>query len=318
MGKEPGGPEHRRRPVDAPLAAATGAPAEGLHAASESGGRRDPGAHAGDVGSVLQPARDLETRQLREVGQEQGCVRADLEAVPADVREHRYRHRQRPARQGEPHGADDRQAVPEAVRDQAADRVAGAFSDHDTLRLRGIEVTHSSESRMRAIAVLVLLAGSALVSAQSAASGPPPAFEVASVKPNNSGASGSSSYTGKGRLTATNVQLRLLIAQAYGIPSNRIAAPNWIDSARFDINARALENTPDSQTNLMLRSLLVDRFKLAARTEMRDQPIYALVVADKGGKLGPFLQPAAECDKKPMMGAPTDARAVFPQAVLGV
>ena len=63
---------------------------------------------------------------------------------------------------------------------------------------------------MRAIAVLVLLAGSALVSAQSAPSGPPPAFEVASVKPNNSGASGSSSYTGKGRLTATNVQLRLL------------------------------------------------------------------------------------------------------------
>ena len=170
---------------------------------------------------------------------------------------------------------------------------------------------------MRAIAVLVLLAGSALVSAQSAASGPPPAFEVASVKPNNSGASGSSSYTGKGRLTATNVQLRLLIAQAYGIPSNRIAAPNWIDSARFDINARALENTPDSQTNLMLRSLLVDRFKLTARTEMRDQPIYALVVADKGGTLGPFLQPAAECDKKPMMGAPSDARAVFPQAVLG-
>ena len=171
---------------------------------------------------------------------------------------------------------------------------------------------------MRFVAILVLTAGSVIAAAQ--AQQPPTAhlaFEVASVKPNNSGASGSSSYTGKGRLTASNVQLRLLIAQAYGIPSNRIAAPNWIDSARFDINARALENTPDSQTNLMLRSLLVDRFKLAARTEMRDQPIYALVVADKGGKLGPFLQPAAECDRKPMMGAPSDARAAFPQAALG-
>ena len=37
--------------------------AEGVHAASDDVARRDPRAHAGRLGSVLQPAADLEARR---------------------------------------------------------------------------------------------------------------------------------------------------------------------------------------------------------------------------------------------------------------
>jgi uncharacterized protein (TIGR03435 family) len=45
--------------------------------------------------------------------------------------------------------------------------------------------------------------------------------------------------------------------------------------------------------NLMLRSLLADRFKLVAHTEQRELPIYTLVKAREDGKLGSALKPAA-------------------------
>jgi uncharacterized protein (TIGR03435 family) len=46
----------------------------------------------------------------------------------------------------------------------------------------------------------------------------------------------------------------------------------------------------------MLQALLVDRFKLALRTETRQMPIYELVVASRDGKPAPQLRPAqADC-----------------------
>lgn len=145
---------------------------------------------------------------------------------------------------------------------------------------------------MRYAAILTLLA-SVITAAQSA----PPAFEVASVKPNNSGSTSFSSRAGRGSLTASNTPLRRLIIQAYGVRDNRLVGPSWIDTARFDINARAPEGTTDGALYLLLRTLLTERFKLVMKTEMREQPIYALVLANVDGRLGSGIRRAAECDK---------------------
>lgn len=133
-----------------------------------------------------------------------------------------------------------------------------------------------------------------------------PAFEVASVKANTSGGPGSSGRTGRGSVTFTNFTTRSLISNAYDIRGNRIlGGPSWIDSDRFDVNARAAENIPDSGLAPMMRTLLADRFKLVVKREVRDEPVYALVVARDDKRLGPSLRPSTDCTK----AGPTTGRA---------
>jgi uncharacterized protein (TIGR03435 family) len=71
------------------------------------------------------------------------------------------------------------------------------------------------------------------------------------------------------------------------------SGPGWIDSDRFDIAARAPEGAPVDNPS-MTRRLLRDRFKLAAHTEVRQEQVYALVVARSDGRLGAQLKPAAQ------------------------
>jgi uncharacterized protein (TIGR03435 family) len=123
-------------------------------------------------------------------------------------------------------------------------------------------------------------------------------FEVASVKPNVSqdrivqiGQTGT-------RFTARGVTLALLIRTAYGVQEFQvIGAPPWADSDRFDVvatmpdvsGAPAVASGGPSRQSLMLRALLEERFGLAAHTEKREMPVYAIVVARKDGQLGPSL-----------------------------
>jgi bla regulator protein BlaR1 len=131
------------------------------------------------------------------------------------------------------------------------------------------------------------------------------AFEVASVKPNKSGDGriGFQIQPG-GRFTATNVPVRELIRMAYGIQSFQlVGGPDWIGSERFDIVAKAESDPPPSPPGgppgpilMMVRNLLVERFKLAVHNETRDLPIYALVMARADGRLGPqFRASQVDC-----------------------
>ena len=156
------------------------------------------------------------------------------------------------------------------------------------------------------MAVLVLVAAAAV-----AAQAPPPRqdppgatlrFEVASVKPNTSGSTSASSNDYPGRYAAANMALRRLISIAYRmhpvLDRDRIIGPSWIDSARFDINARAPENTPAAQMPDLLRTLLAERFQLAAHLEAREGPVYALVMAREDRKPGAQLRPSTlDCSK---------------------
>jgi uncharacterized protein (TIGR03435 family) len=142
-----------------------------------------------------------------------------------------------------------------------------------------------------------------------------PAFDVASVRqsPPGSSVKGTdllSPFTNaapKGGLFSTNAPLFLYIIFAYKITDSSQfqslaqSMPSWAQSDKFDIEARVDGAPPKEQVQLMLRSLLEDRFKLKAHFETKQQPIYALVL-DKPGVTGAQLRshPAdAPCVERP-------------------
>ena len=133
-------------------------------------------------------------------------------------------------------------------------------------------------------AVLLALASSA---AFSQAPAPRPSFEVASIKPNHSGSNNSNNDWDNGLVRATNVTLKQCIASAYDVRGDQISGPDWLATERFDIVAKAGAPVEDQQIELMLQSLLADRFHLALHRETREMKAYALVVAKGGSKLTP-------------------------------
>jgi uncharacterized protein (TIGR03435 family) len=140
------------------------------------------------------------------------------------------------------------------------------------------------------LVVVPLATAIASASAQAPISQPfsRPTFEVASVKRNNDPNAPVSMRVLPDRFTMTNAPVRLLINAAYTLATYQyIGMPNWPE--RYDIAAKAPDGVAPDQMPLMLQSLLADRFKMVARRETRDSPIYALVVSRSDRRLGSRL-----------------------------
>lgn len=75
-----------------------------------------------------------------------------------------------------------------------------------------------------------------------------------------------------------------------------IGGPAWIDSIRYDIEAKADGANATEMTGPMLLSLLKERFHLETHREPRNTPVYLLSVADGGPKLKPAV--SSECVTK--------------------
>lgn len=113
----------------------------------------------------------------------------------------------------------------------------------------------------------------------------PSAFEVASVKPSKA-EEGHSSWTSRlGNLDMHNVTLRTVILAAYEIKGYQLVGPDWLDTERFDIAAKASSVTQDDQLPPLMQALLAERFHLAVHRETKSMPAYALVVAKNGLKI---------------------------------
>ncbi len=128
-----------------------------------------------------------------------------------------------------------------------------------------------------------------------------PAFEVAAIKRNVSGGvfSGNRTLPG-GRINMENQRLRQIIRSAYGSADLEvIAGPGWIDSERWDIVASAGADTRDGNWREMLKTLLIERFKLVARVEQRERPVFSLVFAHADKQLGPAIHPTVCAPKVP-------------------
>lgn len=117
-----------------------------------------------------------------------------------------------------------------------------------------------------------------------------PRFEVASIRPASEAeqASGSSGVTtGKGRLNAQNVTLRRCIIGAYEVgPNQVVGGPAWLDSARWDIQAKSEAPTDDDVLMMkQFQTLLAERFQLVVRRDTREMRAYILDAAKNGPKL---------------------------------
>jgi uncharacterized protein (TIGR03435 family) len=114
-----------------------------------------------------------------------------------------------------------------------------------------------------------------------------PSFEVASVKPADPKNRGMAlDKLPGGRFIATNVSLRILLKEAYGMRDFQIeGAPQWFDSARWDVSAKSERAASDQEMTEMLQSLLAQRFALKLRQEERELQVYVLTAAKNGTKL---------------------------------
>jgi uncharacterized protein (TIGR03435 family) len=120
---------------------------------------------------------------------------------------------------------------------------------------------------------------------------PLPAYDVVSIKSNHSGSGSRGTSTNNDSYTATNISLKNLLEDAYGIKEDLISGISGpIDSARFDIQAKVVDADPRAkkltgkQRRAMLLPFLDERFHLKAHTETRTLPVYELIVLEDGPK----------------------------------
>jgi uncharacterized protein (TIGR03435 family) len=75
------------------------------------------------------------------------------------------------------------------------------------------------------------------------------------------------------------------------IEAFRSAAPDWVLTSHFDIEARIEDaSASKDQIRSMMRALLADRFHLVTHEQVRETNVFALV-PNKPGVTGPKLQP---------------------------
>jgi uncharacterized protein (TIGR03435 family) len=116
-------------------------------------------------------------------------------------------------------------------------------------------------------------------------------FEVASLKPSQ--ASSGQGFAirpapGGQRYEATNCPISVMIRVAFRIKAEQISGgPAWLDTDRFDMEARAEKPSSADELHVMLMNMLMDRLQLKFHHAKRDMQMYGLTV-DKGGpKLTP-------------------------------
>jgi uncharacterized protein (TIGR03435 family) len=151
---------------------------------------------------------------------------------------------------------------------------------------------------MLAVAVGVVASGAMPAFGGDRAASRTLSYEVVSIKLNKSPSAAASMQARPNGEVYTNITVGSLILSAYGrtTTGDVIGWPKWSDKARFDVNAKMdadtsakLQMLPINEQvvrrQLMLRSLLAERFRLRVHDGKKRRRVYALVVAKQGCKL---------------------------------
>jgi uncharacterized protein (TIGR03435 family) len=152
-------------------------------------------------------------------------------------------------------------------------------------------------TKMWLAGLAVLVAGTAAEQTTDA----PPAFDVASVKVSQTGAAvrdggGRGMFGGRGggrgniqvsaaSLSMRNVTLKNAVRWAYHVSEYQVSGPDWFDSARYNIEARAPGPSTEEKLQLMLQGLLAERFKLTLHRHSKEFQVYVLSPGKSGAKL---------------------------------
>jgi uncharacterized protein (TIGR03435 family) len=164
--------------------------------------------------------------------------------------------------------------------------------------------------RTALLAVLLLSSQIKPLAAQDNSPAKLPEFEVATVKPTDTGVTqtmGVKIYPG-GRVVILAIPLKALITIAFRASYWQISGgPSWMDKDEYNIEARPPENLQASIRDLrytlfgiedehlreMLQALLIDRFQLKFHRETKTGDVYALERSGKTLLLRPTQIPSA-------------------------
>jgi uncharacterized protein (TIGR03435 family) len=135
------------------------------------------------------------------------------------------------------------------------------------------------------------------------------AFEVASVRPSTQKVNlppifaslpgaGANVHGGPGtddpeRIVYSGVPLTMILVRAFGMGAREISGPEWLETQKYDIEAKILPGTTPEQFQTMLQNLLKERFGLVVHRETKDAAdvAYDLVLAKGGPKLKTTAEP---------------------------
>jgi uncharacterized protein (TIGR03435 family) len=126
------------------------------------------------------------------------------------------------------------------------------------------------------------------------------AYDIVSIRPNNSGDGSTSMGPSANGYTAKNITVAWLIEYAYNIKMESLVSglPSWATSDRLNLEARMDQDSAAainklskeekaSEQRRMLQAMLADRFHLQVQHTQKEVPVYALVVAKGGTRLKP-------------------------------
>ena len=119
-----------------------------------------------------------------------------------------------------------------------------------------------------------------------------PRFEVASVKPGDPKSTFGRIGSPPGRFEQENMDLVSTVMMAFGVRPYQLAMPlpDLITRERFTIRAQTPAGTTNVDRMLMVRALLIDRFKLRYHVDRLETDGYALTAARRDGRLGSSMR----------------------------
>lgn len=120
-------------------------------------------------------------------------------------------------------------------------------------------------------------------------------FEAAAIRPAGpqigefaAGPFGGPGSANPTRITGLNLTLKALLMSAFRVRYEQISGPPWLETQRYDLEARVAPGATSAQVSEMLQNLIQKRFALVLHHEMRELPLYDL----ERTKNRPYLRPS--------------------------